>query len=342
MASIIKTPAGTFRVLVRRKGIRTLCKTFASRKEAERWARLAEADLDAGRPATVPGGATVGDAIGAYRTLRDSGKRGIAPGSNEHYMLAHLDAGLGDVAVSDLTPQRLAKFAKSRAEDGAGPYTVNMEVSKLGTVLKYAAISLHATWGDPVGSARPLLEHLGLIGPGKSRDRRPTPDELSALRAKADPLLRDIIDFAIATCMRRGEIARIQWADIDRTKRLITIRDRKHPRAKAGNHETIPLLGDALAIIDRQPRKDERIFPVSPEWISDAFLLACRVCGIEDLHLHDLRHEGISRLFESGYAIEQVALVSGHRSWSQLRRYTQLRPEQLHERASRLDSSPSP
>lgn len=342
MASIIKTPAGTFRALVRRKGIRTLCKTFPTKKEAERWARQAEADLEAGRPVTVPGGATVGDAIDAYRKLRDSGRRGIAPGSNEHYMLAHLDAGLGDVPVAALTPQRLAKFAKMRADDGAGPYTVNMEVSKLGTVLKYAAISLHATWGDPVGAARPLLEHLGLIGPGKARDRRPTPDELAALRAKADTRLRDIIDLAIATCMRRGEIARIEWADIDREKRLITIRDRKHPRAKKGNHETIPLLGDALDIIDRQPRDDDRIFPVSPEWMSDAFLLACRVCGIEDLHLHDLRHEGISRLFEAGYTIEQVALVSGHRSWSQLRRYTQLRPEQLHSLASRQDSRPSP
>lgn len=342
MASIIKTPAGTFRVLVRRKGSRTLCKTFPTRKEAERWARLAEADIEAGRPVGKPGGATVGDAIDAYRKLRESGKRDIAPGANEHYMLAHLDTGLGDVAVTSLTPQRIATFCKRRAEDGAGPYTVNMEVSKLGTVLKYAAISLHAQWGDPVAAARPLLEHLGLIGPGKARDRRPTPDELAQLREKAEPLLRDIIDFAVATCMRRGEIARIEWRDVDRDKRLITIRDRKHPRMKAGNHETIPLLGDARSIIDRQPRGDDRIFPVSPEWMSDAFLLACRVAGIADLHLHDLRHEGISRLFEAGYSIEQVALVSGHRSWSMLRRYTQLRPESLLSREPRPGSPPSP
>jgi len=342
VASIVQTGPKSFRALIRRKGIKAICKTFPTKKEAERWARMAEADLDAGRPVATPGGATVGDAIDAYRKLRDSGKRGIAPGTNEHYMLEHLDAGLGDVPVTALTPQRLAKFAKKRAEDGAGPYTVNMEVSKLGTVLKYAAISLHAQWGDPVAAARPLLDHLGLIGPGKARDRRPTAGELTRLREKAEPLLREIIDFAIATCMRRGEIARIEWRDLDRDKRLIVIRDRKHPRQKAGNHETIPLLGDALAIIDRQPRKDERIFPVSPEWISDAFLLACRVAGIEDLHFHDMRHEGISRLFEQGFSIEQVALVSGHRSWSQLRRYTQLRPESLLSREPRRDSLPSP
>lgn len=334
MASIIETPAGTFRVLVRRKGSKTRCATFKTRREAERWARATEADIEAGRPVGRAGGGTVADAIAAYRTLRDSGRRSIAPGSNEHYMLGHLERDLGDVAVAALTPQRLATFAKRRAEDGAGPYTVNMEVSKLATVLRYAAISLHATWGDPVAAARPLLDHLGLIGPGQSRDRRPTAAELVALRAAVDSRMRDIIDFAIASCMRRGEIARIEWADLDEAKRLVLIRDRKHPRHKAGNHEWVPLLGDAWAIVQRQPREADRIFPVSPEWMSDAFLLGCRIAGIADLHLHDLRHEGISRLFERGFAIEQVAVVSGHRSWSQLRRYTQLRPESLHDVAS--------
>lgn len=342
MASIIKTAAGTFRALVRRKGSKTLCKTFPSRKEAERWARQAESDLDAGRSVAVAKGATVGDAIKAYRELRQSGRREIGPQSNEHYMLQHLDRDMGDTHVSALTPQRIATFCARRADDGAGPYTVNMEISKLGTVLKYAAIALHAQWGDPVGAARPLLEHQGLIGPGQHRERRPTADELVRIKSKCAPLLADMIDFAILTCMRRGEVVRVTWADLSEAKRLLTIRDRKHPRRKAGNHETIPLLGDALAIAQRQPRTDDRIFPVSAEWVSDSFLVACRICGIEDLHFHDLRHEGISRLFEAGFTIEQVALVSGHKNWQQLRRYTNLRPEMLLDRASSPNSPQHP
>ena len=51
---------------------------------------------------------------------------------------------------------------------------------------------------------------------------------------------------------------------------------------------------------------------------------------IEDLHFHDLRHEGTSRLFEAGFSIEQVALVTGHKDWKMLRRYTHLKPEHLH------------
>jgi integrase len=94
----------------------------------------------------------------------------------------------------------------------------------------------------------------------------------------------------------------------------------------------VPLLGEAWEIVQRQPRDagDDRIFPIEPGTLSKAFTGACRRLAIVDLHLHDLRHEGVSRLFEAGYSIEQVALVSGHRDWRHLRRYTQLRPEDLH------------
>ena len=63
--------------------------------------------------------------------------------------------------------------------------------------------------------------------------------------------------------------------------------------------------------------------------MSRAFQRACDRLGIEDVRFHDLRHEGISRLFEGGLQIQEVALISGHKSWQVLRRYTQLRPEDV-------------
>jgi len=47
------------------------------------------------------------------------------------------------------------------------------------------------------------------------------------------------------------------------------------------------------------------------------------------LRFNDMRHEGISRLFEKGFQIPEVALVSGHKDWKMLKRYTNLRPENL-------------
>ncbi len=50
-----------------------------------------------------------------------------------------------------------------------------------------------------------------------------------------------------------------------------------------------------------------------------------RIKGIEDLHFHDLRHEGVSLLFEMDWNIPRVSSVSGHRDWNSLRRYSHLR-----------------
>jgi integrase len=91
------------------------------------------------------------------------------------------------------------------------------------------------------------------------------------------------------------------------------------------------LLGETWDIVLRQPR-GERIFPHHSDAVSRAFQRACQACGIVDLHFHDLRHEGASRLFEQGYQIQEVALVTRHRDWKSLKRYTNLKPESLHTR----------
>ncbi len=94
-----------------------------------------------------------------------------------------------------------------------------------------------------------------------------------------------------------------------------------------------PARASTLAIVKAMPRVDDRIFPYSTGAIGAAFTRACLFLGIntEDmpdekrLHFHDLRHDGISRLFETGFNIPHVAAVSGHRSWTGLKRYTHLR-----------------
>ena len=328
MASVIKTAEGSYRAFIRRTGAKGLSKTFKTKAEAERWARQTEAAIEAGAVVKSAKGATVGDAITAYVKMRDEGARPIAPQSNEVYMLRWLERDLGDEVIAGIKPQRLALYCTRRGKSGAGGYTIGMEISKLGTVLKFSALAIGETFPDLVGQARPLLTHLGLIGPGTPRDRRPTPDELTAVRTAAPELLRDIIDFAIATCMRRGEIVRMTWADVDADARMLTIRERKDPRRKTD--ERIPLLGDSLAIIQRQAQTDDRVWPITPEWISDHFLLACRVARVDDLVFHDLRAHGISLLFEAGAKVEQVALLSGHKNWKVLAaHYARMTPESV-------------
>ena len=108
--------------------------------------------------------------------------------------------------------------------------------------------------------------------------------------------------------------------------------DRKHPR-KGKLRETVPLIGEAWDIAKRQPDNDDgRLFPLHPGTLSKYFTGACRALAIPDLHLHDMRHESTTRLFKAGYPIEQVSLVTGHKSWANLKRYTQLKPEDMTEK----------
>lgn len=338
MASIIKV--GTkWRAQVRRRGFGVYTRSFATKTLAAAWATGIEADIARGLAPSAQHVAgrryTVGDAIRDYRALRRA--RPILDTSTEHYTLQHLAAGLGEAGASEVRVDDLVGYAQRRHDMGAGPYTVNMDIGKLGTVLRVVSASKGMNLPDVVQQARPLLKHLGLIGGGGQRERRPTEDELHRIdeHLHAQPngaLYAAAVQWAVETAMRQGEIARIKWSDVDMEKKMVLVRDRKDPREKAGNDQWVPLLPAAWALLQTQTRsEDERIFPIRGSSISKAFTAACKALSIPDLHFHDLRHEAISRLFEAGYRIEQVALVSGHKTWTHLRRYTNLRPEDVHK-----------
>lgn len=328
---------GKWRALVRRKGFDAQCRTFAVKAKAEKWARDIETQIDGGALVRDSGEITLSAVIAAYRSMRE-GPRPVDDSSTEHYTLRQLDAGLGHLIAARMTPNDLAGYCRARADSGAGRYTCNMDISKLGTAMRYGAMSLDVKLPDVAKAARPLLTHLGLIGGGGKRERRPTEDEmhniLQFMEQGRGVMFADIVRLAVLTAMRQGELTRIRWSDIDAAKKLVLVRDRKDPRNKKGNHEWVPLLGDAWALVQRQPRAahDERIFPIDGSTVSKYFTQACRALGIPDLHFHDLRHDGTSRLFERGMRIEQVALVTGHKDWRNLKRYTNLRPEDLHDK----------
>lgn len=330
MASITQVN-GKWRALVRRKGHKAQCKTFATKAQANAWARQRESELDAGGTTAPAMSLTVAEVLQAYRKLREQ-SRPIADTSNEHYQLKTLAAGLGEFRVMSLTPQYLVDFATARKEDGAGPYTVNMDISKLGTALRYGAVALGVVLPDIVGASRPLLTHLRLIGGGGKRERRPTEDELRRVLHRLTEhrglVYAEAVAFSAVSAMRRGEVCELRRADIDEATKVVEVL-RKHPR-KGKVLERVPLLGEAWDIVKRQPdSEDGRIFPIHPGTLSKYFTEACRFLSIPDLHLHDMRHEGTSRLFEEGYQIHEAALVTGHKDWRNLKRYTNLKPEDL-------------
>ncbi len=350
MASIQKQKSGAWRVQVRRKG-RSVSETFIRYEDAKRWGVDAERQIDRGETpmhSKVGKLQTFGDLIELH--ISDMKEVGKAPRRSKEATLKMLKARLGARNLVELDRERFVSFGRERAEEGAGPMTLSIDIGTIKLVLSHAA----AVHGLPVkveavDLARIALKRLGLVGKGKERDRRPTDQELERLIAHFDDNPRQIIPmgriikFAVATAMRQEEICRVTWSDLNERTKMLTIRDRKDPRQKDGNDQRIPLFAvsgyDAMGLIEQQRsvrgNEDNRIFPHNHKSVSTLFTRACQSLKIEDLHFHDLRHEGTSRLFEAGFEIQQVALVTGHKDWKMLRRYTHLKPEALHAIAER-------
>jgi integrase len=353
MATITKLKSGSWRVQVRRKGMYA-SNTFRAHADAKRWAIEVERRIDLGQSLHAPAErhvSTLADLIDLH--VQDLCAVGRAPLRSKAACLEKLRRTLGQVKVHRLSRETLVAFAKARAEEGAGPVTVSMDLGYVKTLLLHAA-AVHGlpVTAEPVDQARLALKRLGLVGKGRARDRRPSPAELERLLSYLDSNPRQkipvgrIVRFAIATGMRQDELCRLFWDDVDVGKRVAIIRNRKHPRNRQHNDQTIALVTDAgwdpLALLAEQAQLTggkERVFPYDGRSVGTAFRRACRSLGIVDLHFHDLRHETASRLFEAGYQIPEVALVTGHKDWAMLRRYTNLKPEDLAQR-SRAASNP--
>ncbi|WP_257803391.1 site-specific integrase [Burkholderia glumae] len=351
MASIIKV-GSRWRAQVRRQGHKSTAKTFGTKGAAEAWAREIETGMDKGVRAVDESSVTVGELVRQYRQARRDSGRAVVEKSNEHYMLARLERYFDDEVAIKLSTQRLVRFAQERKKEGAGQYTIDMDISKLGTVFKHMASLLDLRLPHAPSIARPTLNHLQLVGPGGHRDRRPTREEIQKIfdwfaeHPEREQAVPDVIRIAMKSAFRRGELFRLTWSDLDIEKRLALVRDRKHPRQKKGNNEWVPLIGDSLEVLLRQPRypvppdyemrraadpfcpphPNEYIFRFDKSLASKYFKMACDAKGIADLRLHDLRHEATSALFENGWDIPEVAAVTGHKDWRNLKRYTNLDP----------------
>lgn len=216
------------------------------------------------------------------------------------------------------------------------PQTVGNYLSHIGAVYRLAK----PAWGYPldpavVKNAATACRALGLVTKSAQRDRRPSLDELDRLlshfqrstRRGAMPMA-EIIVYALFSCRRLEEITRQTFGDLDEEHAEIWVRDMKHPGEKDGNDVRCALTPEAMSIIRHRRAAgtgEGLIFPYNAKSVSSNFTRHCSLLGIDDLHFHDLRHEGVSRLFELGWTIPQVAAVSAHRAWSSLKRYTHVR-----------------
>jgi integrase len=263
-----------------------------------------------------------------------------------------------------------AKLRKRGFEEHRGvlPPTINQDLSYMRGPLSYAALglSMPEITPKPITDAKPFLEKYNLIGKSRPRDRRPSDDEIAKMISVAQErnqhrktkIPMDVLmDFAIFSGRRLGEICRLRWGDVNYEDRTCVVRDMKDPKQKRGNHHTFPLLGRAWDIvIERQAKRlapdnpDERIFPYNAHSASQAARQIRKEAGIVGLRFHDNRREAASRAFEGRlngrkYGVPEVMVITGHKNPQMLMRtYTKLNARDLHPNAApqeALDTPPS-
>lgn len=305
-------------------------KTFSTRQNAIDWADKREAEIE--REA-IHGESTtrlLGDIIKDYQA-----QFGHGYGRSKNYDIERLlNYSLAKIAVNKLTAKHLISHCIERNKT-AKPQTVHNDIIWLRTILR--TMSGVDGFDFDLGvfeRASTVLRAEKLIGKSVERNRRPTAQELWRLsryfaRSRSKTPMLHIMWFAVYSARRMSEITRIEWADNNDARQTGMVRDAKHPKLKTGNHKRFKYSKSAWKIVCKQPKASERIFPFNPQTVGELFKRACKVLEIQDLHFHDLRHEATSRLFESGYSIEQVQLFTLHDSWATLKRYTHLRPEDI-------------
>lgn len=328
----------TAQIRIMQKGVTVYqeSQTFDRKATAQAWIKRVETEM------SVPGaiekanrsGVTVKEMIDRYlleyEKLRPLGKTKRAT------LKAIGETWLGKLEDREITSQKLVEYADRRmTDDGIQAQTVGNDLAHLGAVLSVA----RPAWGYDINpmampDARKVLRKMGAVTRSKERNRRPTLEELEKLfqyfgemrdRRKQEIDMVRVTAFALFSTRRQEEITRIKWNALDEQRQMVLITDMKNPGQKYGNDVWCHVPDEAWRIMMSMPKVAEDVFPYNSRSISASFTRACHFLEIDDLHFHDLRHDGVSRLFEMGWDIPKVASVSGHRDWNSMRRYTHLK-----------------
>jgi len=327
----IRLNRNKWQAIVRRTGYPQQSKSFLSKTDARKWARQIEAKLDAGIVTGLQSLATdmrVDELLLRYKGTVTSKKKGRA--SEGKRIDAYLRHSWAKLRVTAVTPATFSAYRDFRLKQ-VQPATVRRDLGLLRAIFEYGI----REWNIKL-SENPLARIQKPKEP-PARKRRLEAGELQRLISVSERhrerWMKNGILLALETGMRRGEILKLIWSDLNRESSTLLIRDSKN-----GFSRTIPLSKEAIQILSNQKieatKSDDLIFPVS----SNAFQLSWQRCkkrvgksypAISDLRFHDLRHEAISRFFELGLTIPEVALISGHKDVRVLFRYTHLRAEDV-------------
>ena len=147
--------------------------------------------------------------------------------------------------------------------------------------------------------------------------------------------MHPVIRLAVDTGIRRGEMCKLVWSEIDFKAGVISI---PAPKTKSGvaRQVTFTVLGAEalrdLFVLATTPFKtkkvperngpDDPVIPATADAVTDSWEHIRNTAGFPHLHFHDLRHEAISRMHEQGMTKPEIMAESGHKESQMLDRYS--------------------
>ena len=318
----IRKRNGKFQAQVRREGVTPISKTFTSKKDAVVWVRGIEARIDTGETnVSAPKATTLADLLSRYSQEVTPAKKGREP--EQRRLSRLLRDPISVTPLSKLTSAKLAEFRDRRINDGVRAAQYDL------ILIKHCIKIARLEWGVPMPSNP--VDSVRIPNGIKRRERRLRHGEYEALKKAAqkckNTLIWPMVDFAIETGMRRSEILSLRWENLSDEQRIASLSDTKN-----GSKRDVPLSQMAANVIASLPALKENIFPTSDYAVRHAWDRLVKRADIEDLRFHDLRHEAVSRFFEMGLSVPEVALISGHKDFRMLARYTHMTAENVRNK----------
>jgi integrase len=311
---------------VRVSGWRSFTKSFSKKSDAVVWVNELEHKLKSAPlpDVIIDAKVTLGELLLKYAEEISPTHKGCVPETCRLKSIAR--KWIGELDIRYLTKQHFIQYRDDRLKVVKGG-SVGSELALIKRVLDTAV----KKWG--YGIPYNPIKDIAFPKGSTPRSRRLVGDEkerlLDTASSQRNVYIACIIEFAIETGMRRSEILKLRWCDVDLENGFASLYDTKN-----GEDRRVPLTRRCIEVLQTSPQTDERVFPISATCLRLAWNRARKKAGIADLRFHDLRHEAVSRFFEMGMSVPEVALISGHKDVRQLFRYTHLNPENVYKKYS--------
>jgi integrase len=250
---------------------------------------------------------------------------------DEHFV-SHLKRLLGEgTKIKDITPGKVEGYQKQRLAEPSpvhrGKNTTPCEVNKEVTALK---VIFNRAMKHGKLKLNPII-HVKRLPENNIRQRVLTLDEFKALLNASNDHLKPIIEMGYWMGMRKDEIVRLTWPEVDLKKGFIRL---PAERTKTDSSRNIPIHPEVRATLEKLPRglHTDRVFlryGLPFDEIKHSFQSACEDAKIENFTFHDLRHCALNNLRKAGNDFFQIMALSGHKTISVFKRYNLVTEEEL-------------